>query len=359
MKQLLFPLDIIGHIIKYFPVTDRFKIVLSLCPGAQTDSIRKLVNEYDDLSVFFEDIIDKVPYFMDLMRIAHISLVGIRAFSYFHNVDIDANYPWQFVSETGSAYSILFIHYLYNNGVKWGKINHIDITSEFINLDVIDGYMLTNGIKLHIQLIWTNFIRTPIFSIIQSIGTTPLQCIVGPYQSIDPYGKLHAQHKYRLWKLVDNRRLEHDIFNIYDAMNFCRSRSMSAISYETHRNYDPYKRFTPLLRGLANDESVFGESKKYIGLSNLNNISFRDINVIEDSYSIKLEIPSNKGAQCFEQQEVEYLSYQNEQFVRTHIKCRKLVESFKYIHDIGAFPLPPIPSNALSNILQDFMPNSD
>lgn len=338
MKQLLFPSDIIGHIVKYLPVADRFKTVISLCPKIDTESVRKLINRHDDLDIFFEDITKAVPYFVDLMKITHTFLIGIRAFSYFHSIDVQPDCVWQFICPHNPKYRASFMYYLANNGVKWNKVNstdkrrlRIDNRNEFVHVNTIDGHLFSNGRRLYIKLIWPMNNNFTIFEVLQTFGMTPLQCLVGGYQAVDPYGKLHAQHKYRLWGYPQDHSPDKVSPNLFTAMDYCRLSSIYPILFEDHRNHDPYKRFKRFIRGLTNDESLFREFKRHKEIRNKDIINLKAICILEDAYSLYLGTDDSEQYMRGDEPRIELLTDIEVVIMQVHTRCNEINQAYSHV----------------------------
>jgi hypothetical protein len=254
---MLFPLDIVSQIIKYLPVADATKTIVSLCPQIETESLERMKKEYRDPNIFFEDIVAEVPFFMDLMRMTRAMLIGIRAFSYFHHVNIKNSHPWEFMCSGDVLCWLPFIDHFQSRGTEWQPIKQSeDVGVGSTKTSSILGWIFSNGKRVSIQLTWILQGRSQVETLIDSFGMTPLQCVITGYEAIDPYCDLHSKKRYRLWESNPRRECEH-FPNVFEAMNICHSSSIKPITHDVHRNHDPYTRFTSSTRPYGYQESIF------------------------------------------------------------------------------------------------------
>lgn len=253
---MLFPLDIISQITKYLPVADAPKVIVALCPGVTNRSIHKIKNEHRDPNIFFGDIVHEIPYFIDLMTMTRTMLVGIRAFSYFHHIEIDDLEPWEFVCPRSPLCWIPFVDHLESMGVRW-KVMEDTLDTRYEPRTVLLRGTLDSGMKkMNISLMWIPQGRTQIETIVDIFGMTPLQCIVTSHDAIDPYGKLHNDGMYRLWEKRDHIGEHRHLPSIHRAVSICLRSSMYPISFETHRNYNPYEQFMKRIRHFGEYDSI-------------------------------------------------------------------------------------------------------
>jgi hypothetical protein len=240
---MLFPLDIISQIVKYLPVADATKTIVALCPGIETESLQQIKNEQRDPNVFFWDIVSEVPLFMELMKMTRTMLIGIRAFSYFHHVNIKSSHPWEFMCRGDILCWMPFVDHLAKQGMEWGPIKQSSDTSSLsTKTSSILGWIFSNGKRVPIRLTWLVAERLPMETIIDAFGMTPLQCVITGHEAIDPYGELHSRRKYRLWEEERYNNSEH-FPDVFEAMNMCHNASIEPIGHDAHRKYDPYRRF--------------------------------------------------------------------------------------------------------------------
>jgi hypothetical protein len=254
---MLFPLDIVSQIVKYFPVADATKTIVSLCPQIETESLEQIKNEHRDPNIFFMDIVAEVLCFMDLMRMTRAMLIGIRAFSYFHHVSIKSSHPWEFICPGDVLCWLPFIDHLESKGTEWDSIKQSSDRSIFLGeASSILGWIFSNGKRVPIQLTWMVTGRSQIETILDSFGMTPLQCAITGYEAIDPYGSLHSKKRYRLWQASNDEDCEY-FPNVFEAMNICESSSIKPVSHDVHRNHDPYTRFRSSTRLYSEQDSIF------------------------------------------------------------------------------------------------------
>jgi hypothetical protein len=254
--MMLLPLDIISQIVKYLPVADATKAIVSLCPSIETDSLKQIKNEHRDPNVFFEDIVAEVPHFMELMKMTRAMLIGIRAFSYFHHVKVKSSHPWEFMCPTDVMCWMAFIDHLEGQGVEWSSIKQsqhgLPLSAKTSS---ISGWLFSNGKRVPIQLTWICAGNLYMETMIDDFGMTPLQCVITGFEAVDPYGRLHSKRRYRLWEKSRYDNSEH-LPDVFEAMNMCHEASIKAIGHDEHRNYDPYTRFKKYTRNYAEVDSM-------------------------------------------------------------------------------------------------------
>lgn len=292
------PLDIVGNIIQYLPYADGFKTVTTLCPGVEYESANRIAYGRRNPAIFFHDIVREVPDFIDLLRITKIQLIGIRAFSFFHHVNIKTEHPWHFMSPRGAIHWIAFIDHLESCGVEWSEIEsckrQFAMGGEAHCLSSINGSLISHGRIIHINLVWHNIDRQQFSRCITEFGMTPLQCIVSGHEAIDPYGKLHSQKKYRLWQ-EDSTGQQRSMYpNVFEGINFCHESFMEPISHDTHREYNPYKRFKRFMRLFAdesesmstkfNRDHLIGKGPQYMVQRTISSMA-----LIEDAYQVSAD----------------------------------------------------------------------
>jgi hypothetical protein len=284
--------------VKYLPVADATKTIVALCPGIEEYSLHQMKNEHRDPDIFFQDIVAEVPHFMQLMRTTHAILVGIRAFSYFHHINIKDSHPWEFVCQRDVLCWLPFIDHLETKGVEWENM----VTEELngpIMTSFISGSMYSNGKRIVIHVRWIAEGRGAVETIVDTFGMTPLQCMISGYEAVDPYGKLHQNKMYRLWeqfRLGD----QHDFPNVFEGMNMCHNMSIKPISYDMHRKYDPYTRFTERKRLFGEDDAIHILFNTKDETSNRLQIS--DMMWIEGAY--RVEARSQYGTTWFAYSEI-------------------------------------------------------
>jgi hypothetical protein len=120
-------LDTLHVICQYIPVADIPKVIISLYPDATTSEIQSVKSQTRDSSIFFKDLTSEIPKLMTVMKISNAYLIGMRAFSYFHYIELSVEHPWEFIC-TGNHFSYLsFINHLQTRGVIW---NHMKLHNE-------------------------------------------------------------------------------------------------------------------------------------------------------------------------------------------------------------------------------------
>lgn len=199
---------------------------------------------------------------MTVMKISNAYLIGMRAFSYFHYIELSVEHPWEFIC-TGNHFSYLsFINHLQTRGVIW---NHMKLHNEtsipqrssiYSGMFSINGHLYSNSKLVFIKLIW-KMCDEKLFDIISCFGMTPLQCFVTADGAFDRYGKLHAQKNFRLWKTDSYNNRPGWEPNLFDAMNICQRSNLKPISFEKHRNYNPWSRPSDKVRHILDSESLY------------------------------------------------------------------------------------------------------
>ena len=254
---MLFPLDIVSQIVKYLPVADAAKTIVSLCPRIETKSLTQIKNEHRDPNIFFEDIVAEVPYFMDLMRMTRAMLVGIRAFSYFHHVNIKSHHPWEFMCPKDILCWLPFIDHLEGRGMEWEPIKQSDrVQGLTLEASSISGWIFSNGKRVKISLTWIDAGRGNIETILDRMGMTPLQCVITGYEAIDPYGQLHCKKMHRIWQEEVGGDLPW-LPDCFEAMNICHDAQFKAVTHDVHRQHDPYTRFRRSVRLFREYDSIY------------------------------------------------------------------------------------------------------
>lgn len=252
------PFDIVSIVTKHLPYAEIPRAARLLCRGIQDEDVKKLVTQKRDSYGFFEDIISQVPDLMVLMKATNTCLVGKRAFSYFHGIKVADIYPWQFMCPNSASCWATFIGHLEEKGVDWSPIR--DSGSMGDNHRSIEGSLYSNSKIVTISLNWN--MRGSIMCPMTEFETTALQCVITADKAFDPYGKLHAQGKYRLWKKKLPKRTTNVLPSTIEAMNFCDTISMQPISFDEHRQPDPHKQFEPLQRNFSDSECLVAEFKQ-------------------------------------------------------------------------------------------------
>ena len=293
LHAMLFPLDIVAQIVRYLPVADATKTIVSLCPLIETDSLEQIKNEHRDPNVFFEDIVAEVPYFMDLMKMTRAMLIGIRAFSYFHYVKVKSSHPWEFMCPTDVMCWMPFIDHLEGQGVEWDSIKQSQQGSPLSpKTSSISGWLFSNGKRVPIQLTWISAGNLYMETMIDNFGMTPLQCVITGSEAVDPYGRLHSKRRYRLWEKNRYDNSEH-LPDVFEAMNMCHNASIKAIGHDEHRNYDPYTRFKKYMRRYAEIDSmvVYFDTSSRLPRSIFSTMSMSipimDMSWQEDAYRVR------------------------------------------------------------------------
>lgn len=281
-------LDLLHIICQYVPVTDIPKVAISLYPGISANEIESIKCQTRDPSIFFEDLMDSIPTLMRIMEMTGVHLIGMKAFSYFHYMEQNYLHPWQFICTGNPFYYLSFIDHLESRGVMW---DHIKSHSEYdgdnrIGLDrsmfSITGHVYSNSKLIFIELIW-KIGDENVFNIISDFGMTPLQCFITADGAFDRYGKLHAQKKFRLWKKSTHNNSPGWEPSLFGAMNVCQDHDFKPISFETHRNYNPWSRPLDRARHLTDGESMYSKFKSSTNLIDFKR-EFSSITWIESQY---------------------------------------------------------------------------
>lgn len=264
-------LDLLHIICQYVPIADIPKVAISLYPGISVNEVESIKCQTRDPSIFFEDIMDSVPTLMRIMEMTGAHLIGTRAFSYFHHVQVSSQDPWEFMC-TGNPFCYLsFIDHLESQGVVWDHIkSHLESDDNSgISLDhgmfSISGHMYSNSKLIHIKLIW-KIGNDNIFDMVSDFGMTPLQCFITADGAFDRYGKLHAQKRFRLWKKTSYNNRPGWEPSLFGAMNVCQNHNFKPISFETHRNYSPWSRPSDRMRYITDTESMYSKFKPSMNL---------------------------------------------------------------------------------------------
>jgi hypothetical protein len=253
---MLFPLDIVSQIVKYLPVSDATKTIVSLCPDIETRSLRQMKNEHRDPNIFFEDIVAEVPEFMNLMRMTRCMLIGIRAFSFFHHINVKSHHPWEFMCHSDVLCWLPFIDHLESRGMEWDPIKHSEpIPHCILRASSISGWIFSNGKRVKVSLTWITEGIGNIETVIDRFAMTPLQCVITGHEAIDPYGHLHSKKMYRLWEQSPFGDIPW-LPNPFEAMNICEQVSMKPVTYEVHRRHDAYTRFRMCIRMFYEHDSI-------------------------------------------------------------------------------------------------------